>query len=194
MMEEDARITTMAEAMRTDVDGSAFKSRLYDVSIDIKSGTQTQAFNREFIKALSAAAAHNIQCDERTRVDLYDMEDVKARLVEYVQACAVAGLLPTMSGLCGWSFKCSRAWISKFKRQNPQHPTTQLLDSTSEVFADCLINSSLANATNSIMSLFVLKNCGGYVDKPEPEAEEPVEAEEAALDAAAIAARYATDV
>lgn len=161
---EASNAAAMAELMRADVDGSGRKRKLYQGG-EIDGGTMTQAFNRQFIKAAVGAVGYNLSEDNRGRVDLRDTQEVQARTLEYVQACELAGLLPGLSGLCGYSLHCSRQWLHKFKRENPRHETTLFLERVGELFADCISNAALAGASNAVMSLFILKNNHGYVDK-----------------------------
>ena len=187
---EASNAAAMAELMLTDVDGSGRKRRLYQGG-EIDGGTMTQAYNRQFIKAAVGAVGYNLSEDNRGRVDLRDTQEVQARTLEYVQACELAGLLPGLSGLCGYSLHCSRQWLHKFKRDNPRHETSLFLDRVGELFADCISNAALAGASNAIMSLFILKNNHSYQDKVS--LEDVTEDEgETALDVGDILKRYET--
>lgn len=185
---EASNAAVMAELMRADVDGSGRKRKLYQGG-EIDGGTMTQAYNRQFIKAAVGAVGYNLSEDNRGRVDLRDTQEVQARTLEYVQACELAGLLPSISGLCGYGLHCSRQWLHKFKVQNSAHETTVFLERVGELFADCLIQTSLAGASNAVMALFTLKNNHGYLDKVS--VEDVTEDEgEAALDVGDIMKRY----
>lgn len=172
-----ARVEAMAAEMRADIEGNGRKAKLYRVEVNIENGTQTQLYNHAIVKSIAGNIAHNIANDRRARVDFQDTEDTRQRISEYADACALVGYLPGMSGLCGYGFKCSRAWVSKFIRDNPRHPTTDLLNTTRELFADALLNSALLGATSAPASIFALKNVGGYSDRPEAEAETEAEIE-----------------
>lgn len=161
---EASNAATMAELMRADVDASGRKRKLYQGG-DVDGGTMTQLYNRQLIKATVATVGYNLREDNRERVDLRDTQEVQRRVLEYVQACELSGLLPGMSGLCGYSLHCSRQWLHKFKRDNPRHDTSLFLDRVAELFADCITNAAFAGASNAVMSLFVLKNNHGYQDK-----------------------------
>ncbi|MBR2407163.1 MAG: hypothetical protein IKK34_12890 [Clostridia bacterium] len=184
-----SKAAALAELMRADVDGgSERKRRLYQGG-EIDGGTMTQAFNRQFIKAAVGAVGFNLSEDNRRRVDLRDTQEVQARALEYVKACELANLIPSISGLCGYSLHCSRQWLHKFKVQNPTHETTVFLERVGELFADCLIQTSLAGASNAVMALFTLKNNHGYLDKVS--VEDVTEDEgETALDVGEILKRY----
>lgn len=184
-----ARVESMAEAMRADVDGNGRKQRLYHIEINVDGGTQVQAYNRSLIQAVAGAVAYNIEHDRREKVDLKDTEAVRERIVEYTEACAAAGLMPTVSGLCGWSLKISRQWLSKFRREHPRHATTALIDTVTEVFADAVLNTSLAGATNAVAAIFQLKNMG-YSDKPEFDDVTAIEPEDEGLTAERIKEIY----
>ena len=192
-MSEDNKITVLAEAMRADLDTNKHKSKLYRVEVNIDGGTQAQVYNHALVKAVSGAVAYNIEHDGREKVDLHNTEDVRQRLIEYCKACELAGMLPTWSGLCGWSLKISRQALNKFKHNNPVHPTTDLLNVASELFADAMLNTSLQGATNSIMSIFTLKSCAAFNDKPEAEDIEAEDDDGNEMSAEDIYRRYAGD-
>lgn len=183
------RTAALAAEMRADVDGNGRKGKLYKAEVD--GGTEAQQYNHRFIKTTVGSVAHNLINDVRERVDLRDTAEVQARVMEYVEACEAAGLIPGMSGLCGYSLHCSRQWVQKFKRDNPGHATTRFLDRVGELFADCLSNAALAGASNAVMSLFVLKNNHGYSDRVELEAvQSEAEEPERKLTADEIARKY----
>lgn len=162
-----ARIEQMAAEMRADMDASGRKQRLYRVDVHVDGGSEVQRYNQQVIKAVAGAVAYNVEHDRREKVDLFDVEDTRQRISEYCAACSLCGFLPGMSGLAGYGFKCSRAWISKFMRDNPRHQTTELLNTVRELFADALLNTGLMGAANPAMSIFALKNTANYRDKPE---------------------------
>lgn len=185
-----ARVEAMAAEMRADMEGNGRKQRLYQVDVHIDGGSQVQQYNQQIIKAVSGAVAYNVEHDRREKVDLFDVEDTRQRISEYCAACSLCGFLPGMSGLAGYGFKCSRAWISKFMRDNPRHQTTELLNTVRELFADAVLQSGLMGAANPAMSIFALKNVAGYADKPEAEGEATEDDSETALDVGAILRRY----
>lgn len=185
---EASKAATMAELMRADVDGSGRRRKLYQ-SGDVDGGTRVQLYNRQLIKATVATVGYNLREDNRERVDLRDTQEVQRRVIQYIQACELSGLLPGMSGLCGYSLHCSRQWLHKFKVQNPTHETTVFLERVGELFADCLIQTSLAGASNAIMALFTLKNNHSYLDKVSVE-DVTADEGETALDMSAIMKRY----
>ena len=188
-----ARVEAMADAMRADMEGNGRKQRLYQVDVHIDGGSAVQQFNQAVIRAVSGAVAYNLAHDRRERVDFNDTEDTRQRLSEYAEACSICGYLPGMSGACAYAFKCSRSWVSKFMRDNPTHPTTLLLGTVREAFADALLQSGLLGAANPAMSIFALKNAGvGYADKPEAEGEATEDDSETALDVGDILRRYET--
>lgn len=189
-----ARVEAMAAEMRTDMEGNGRKQRLYQVDVHIDGGTQVQQFNQSVIRAVSGAVAYNLANDRRERVDFNDTEDTRQRLSEYAEACSICGYLPGMSGACAYAFKCSRSWVSKFMRDNPTHPTTLLLGTVREAFADALLQSGLLGAANPAMSIFALKNAGaGYVDKPEAEGVEVEDDDGGEMSVEDIYRRYAGD-
>lgn len=189
---EASNAEAMAALMRADVDGSGRKRRLYQGG-EIDGGTMTQLYNRALIKSTVATVGYNLREDNRERVDFRDTQEVQRRVLEYVQACELSGLLPGLSGLCGYSLHCSRQWLHKFKVQNPTHETTLFLDRVAELFADCIQNAAYFGASNSIMSLFVLKNNHGYQDKVTLEDVTEAEADDTAAGLDDILRRYGAE-
>lgn len=185
---EASNIQAMSEAMRADVDGNGYKGKLYKT--EGGNGTEVQRYNRATIQNVVGAAAYNLASDTRRRVDLFDVEDVRRRVVAYVAACCDAALMPGLSGLCGYAFKCSRQWLSKFKAEHPEHETTKFLDVVTEMFADCISNAALSGASNTVMSLFLLKNGYNYADKVAVETTATIEDNCDKYDAESIAKRY----
>lgn len=183
------RTAALAAEMRADVDGNGRKGKLYKAEVD--GGTEAQAYNRQLVKAAVGAVSYNLSADKRERVDLKDTAEVQQRVIEYVEACEAAGLIPGMSGLCGYSLHCSRQWVQKFKRENPGHATTRFLDRVGELFADCLTNAALSGASNAVMAIFCMKNLYQYSDRVELEAvQSEAEEPERKLTADEIARKY----
>ena len=102
------------------------------------------------------------------RVNLNDVEAVRAAARRYWQSCAESGRLPTFAGLavaCG----CSRKHLYERIRQAKDEVST-FLTIFQTACADCLMQAGLSNSANPVMSIFLLKNSGqGLADRSELE-------------------------
>ncbi len=110
----------------------------------------------------------------RPRVNLNNLEDVKSRTNDFLVACETASVVPTFLGL-SVALGGSRQWLYKFLQSNPGTPSAEFLETTRDVLADALINSSLCRTTDAATTIFALKNLHGFSDRMEivPKAEDP---------------------
>lgn len=111
---------------------------------------------------------------DRPRVNLGDLESVKARTDDFLRACEATSTIPTFLGLCT-AFGGSREWVYKYLRSNPGTPSADFLELTRETLADIMMTASLNKAADAATTIFSLKNLHGFVDKLEiaPKAEDP---------------------
>lgn len=109
------------------------------------------------------------------RVDLSDLAEVQQRTQDYLAACADAGVIPTVMGLAAHGFACSRQWLNEFLRTHPESKSTEFIERVKDAFADVMVTSALNRATDSTLSIFVLKNTNGFADRLEvmPPSPEP---------------------
>ena len=168
------------EAMSERMAGSmtSHRGKLYNGNTRPGDITPTQAAREREIATALQRIHTTIEGDELTKVDLYDTADVRARTIRYVEACQACKLFPSLSGLAGFAFGCSREWPRKFCREHPVHPTSQFLAAVKEMFADMMVGAGLSGSANYVMAIFQLKNGHNYDDRlqvepvqPEPEGE-----------------------
>jgi len=155
------------------------RSKLYpEVSREVKTEAISDDVNRK-----SAALLRNMD-----RVDLNDLQAVRERTETYLQSCADSGTFPTVMGLSSLGFGVSRQWLNEYLRTHPNAPAADFIERTKDLFADILSNAALSRTAAETMSIFILKNCAGFVDKLEiaprtPESPLGAEVDQAALEA-----------
>lgn len=109
------------------------------------------------------------ESDNRGRVDLNDRQRVKEITFAYMEQCGKAGVFPTVLGLAT-SLGISRRWLNMYMQIHPQSPTTEFLEVVKDAFADIMSNAALFRNADTATTIFILKNCAGFVDKVEIEA------------------------
>jgi len=134
------------------------RSKLYpEISKELK----TEAISSD-VSRKTAALMENMD-----KVDLNDLRAVKKRTEVYLQGCADSGTFPTVMGLASLGFGVSRQWLNEYLRVHPDTPTADFIERTKDLFADILSNAALSRTATETMSIFILKNCAGFVDKME---------------------------
>lgn len=132
------------------------KKKLYpEISNELKAQTISTAI------ALNAKALR----DQANKIDLSDVEQVRQRTEAYIDACAEAGIVPTVMGLSTYGFGTSRQWVNEFCRNHHGSESAQYIERVKDAFADVLVSTSLGRAVDSTMAIFTLKNCNGFSDK-----------------------------
>lgn len=101
------------------------------------------------------------------KIDLNDLRAVMERTKVYLQGCADSGTFPTVMGLASLGFGVSRQWLNEYLRVHPNTPTADFIERTKDLFADILSNAALSRTAAETMSIFILKNCAGFVDRME---------------------------
>ena len=132
--------------------------------------------------------------EQKGRVELSDINQVKARAQEYLSACAESGTFPSILGLSALGFGCSRQWVNDYLRANPNSESAQYIEKLKDAFADILVNASLGRSADSTMGIFVLKNCAGFRDRYELEPVTTAQPLGDTADRAALEARIAGSV
>lgn len=112
--------------------------------------------------------ADSIREGSTVKVNFSDPEDVKQRTVDYLDACSVASVYPTMLGLAVHGFGVSKQALYQHLNSYPNSEETQFLRMVSDMFADILINDSLKRRCDCVSAIFVLKNLYGFRDNIEP--------------------------
>lgn len=151
---EREEITAILEQRK----GDRGRSRLYpEISKELKAEAISADVNRK-----TAALMENTD-----KVDLSDFQAVKKRTEVYLQGCADSGSFPSIMGLSSLGFGCSRQWVNEFIRTHKGHPSAEFIERLKDTFADILCNAALNRTAAETMSIFILKNTAGFVDKVE---------------------------
>ena len=111
-------------------------------------------------------------------MDFNDVAAVQRRTYEYMEVCKDAGMFPTVMGLSA-ALGYSRRGLNKYLTEH-DNSTTHFLESVKDIFADIMSNAALFRNADAATTIFILKNCAGFVDKieiapvqPNPLGDEP---------------------
>ena len=127
----------------------------------------------------------------RGKVDLNDVEQVKAAAFRFMEACRASGTFPTMLAFSA-SMGVSRQRVYAYTLQHPKTPTTEFLDALRSSWASILAQASLTRQTDNATSLFLLKNSGqGLQDRVDIAAVTPTQPLSDEITAEDVAAKYA---
>ena len=128
----------------------------------------------------------------KPKIDWNNLEQVKARALLYLEACAKSQSVPSVMGLAVHGFGVSRQALNEWIKQHPDSETADFIKRVKDCIADSLTDSSLHNSVNPIMAIFQLKNHHEHSDRVEiePVPHVPVETEFSAED---IRKRYMLD-
>ena len=160
-------IPEMVTAMTAEIESSPKKQSIYK--------TQSEAFKKAEL-ATDIGRAINTLSSDCTRVDFYDIDDVRRRITDYFTACSQAGIYPSVQGLASYGFGISRQALNQW-RNRPNNRGTEvanLIDRACDMMADILTNQALRNNANAIQAIFQLKNNHAFADRVEIE---PVQGE-----------------
>ncbi|MDR1003194.1 MAG: DNA-packaging protein [Oscillospiraceae bacterium] len=183
-MNELPTVDEMAVTLAADSNRNGYKGKLYKEQSDQHKGEQLAEVTHAKREVLQEAA-------NRPHIDLKDTQAVQERTFAYMEAAEQAKVFPSVSGLA-LAFGCSRQNLNQFLLAHPSHPTTDFIQQVKEAFADILQNAGLYGSANPIMSIFILKNSHGFVDRVDLAAvAQPMEEQE--FDADEIRRRYLLD-
>jgi len=174
-------VEDMAAQMKEKKAKRSPKSRLYN---EVSSELKAQALDasiRQQQDLLKRANTNN-------RVDLSNFEEVRKSCEDYIESCRIAGLIPSVTGLAP-SMGYSRQALTAYIAHNTT-PTAQYLDAVRSAMAAITEQAGLTRAASEAVSIFVLKNSAGMVDKLDITATPGIPEEERELTADEIAARY----
>lgn len=101
------------------------------------------------------------------RIDIKDVNLVKACAYNYIEKCADSGIIPSFEGLC-YVMGCSRKWAYEFCRLHPEHETSKYLDEYRTQLGAIRVAAAERGAIDPTFTIFILKNSGlDYSDKHE---------------------------
>lgn len=183
-MSELPTVDDMAASLAADKSRNGYTSKLYKAQSDAHKGEQLAEDNRAKREMLQEST-------RRPRLNLKDTAAVQARTFEYMQATELAKVFPSVSGLA-LAFGCSRQNLNQFLLTHPSHPSAEFIQQVKEAFADIICNAGLYGSSNPIMSVFVLKNNHGFVDRVDIAPVTQVQTDDD-YDAEAIRRRYLLD-
>lgn len=158
-------VTEMAQALVAERDRSSGTQRLYKSDNPGKNAAALASDIKERLAIVQTI-------DGRTKVDWNDLPTIQARVTQYMQACAQAGTFPSVQGMATHALGISRRRLNEYLAHN-SNATTEYLECVKDVFADILMDSSLRNHGNVVMSIFVLKNNHNFRDNLEISAAPP---------------------
>ena len=174
-------VEDMAAQMTAKKEKRSPKSRLYnEVSSELKAAALDTAI-RQQQDLLKRSNANG-------RVDLNNLDEVRKSCEDYIESCRIAGIIPSVTGLApsmGYSRQALTAYIS-----HNNTPTAQYLDAVRSAMAAITEQAGLTRAASEAVSIFVLKNSAGMVDKLDVTATPGIPEEERELSIDEIAARY----
>lgn len=129
---------------------------------------EAEEFKREVLQDDIRRAVSTLSA-KHDRIDLSDEEQVRQRIIDYLNACSLSGSYPTVQGLASFGFGITRQALNQWRLRpgNIGKPSALLIDQATEMFGDILTNESLHNNANVVQSIFQLKNSHGFSDRVE---------------------------
>lgn len=178
----NTQVIDMANSLRAHRDRNSYSKKLYKAESDQHKGQLLGADIRNRLTDLKKS-------EHRSKVDLFDIQDVRERTFQYFEACALAETYPSVMGLAVHGFNISRQHLNQWMNSHPNEESTEFIRQTKDSMADLLVNASLYRNADAVMSIFMLKNHFGHSDRVEVA---PVEVNSGSetFNAADIARRY----
>lgn len=105
-----------------------------------------------------------VDATARPTVDFNSLPDVKKRTERYFKACEESGTIPSVMSLSNYGFGVSRRTLNYFLKTHPESASAKYLEVVKDVIADVLSTAALRKNCDSIMAIFMLKNCHEFVD------------------------------
>ena len=103
------------------------------------------------------------------KIDISNLDAVKAAAEAYEESCAEVGLIPSFIGLCA-VLNVSRQWLYEYCNKNPTSGTARYLDTLRHQWAATRQQLAELRVTSEAVSIFMLKNAKlGLTDKAEVE-------------------------
>ena len=163
MLRKIRPIEEMAEDMSEQVASGKRTKDIYKI--------QAEQFKAEQLSQDIGRAVYAFSEPEAERVDLNNAEDVRRRIVDYLKACQLSGVFPSVQGLSAFGFGISRQALNQWRLRdkNKGSESARLIAQACDMFADILTNQSLHNNANPVQALFQMKNNHGFADRIEIE-------------------------
>lgn len=141
---------------------AGYAGKLYKQQADAHKTQQLQ-------QDIQAKSALFFGADKRTTVNFNDLEDVKQRTRDYLEACANTGTFPSMMGLAAYGYGVSRQALYWRLKNHPDAETSRFIDRVRDLIADVLTSASLMRNADAVTTIFILKNGLGFADRVEIE-------------------------
>lgn len=158
-MSENFSVQSMAEALTADKNRNGSSRKIYKELSD-------EHKNEQISLSITSRNSALRQAINAPRIDLSNTEEVQTRTFQYFEACSMSSCFPSVMGLSA-ALGCSRQNLNRWLLSHPEHPSAHFINMAKDVMADLLVDSSLHNNSNAIMSIFVLKNNHGFADRVE---------------------------
>ena len=143
--------TEMIEAEKKTKSSSIYKVKSMEAS--------DKAISESVVKGL-----HELEMiDKGGKIDLENVNLVKAVSKEYIRACATSSTFPTMNGLARSMGLCSGT-LYYWMREKSTTDTAKWFEILRDLFADILQEGALRNNANPVVSIFILKARFGLKD------------------------------
>lgn len=155
----DFFVESMAEALAADKSRNGSSRKIYKVESDAHKNEQISLSITNRNNALRNAI-------NAPKVDLSNTQEVQERTHAYFEACSMSSCFPSVMGLSA-ALGCSRQNLNRWLLSHAEHPSANVINMAKDVMADLLVDSSLHNNSNPVMSIFVLKNNHGFADRVE---------------------------
>ena len=151
---------------------------------------QTADINREIISGIVDGMKIQMEAatDPARRFPLTDEKRLNSVTKAYLEACASAGALPTVTGLAA---ACGRTRDSLYKFADTHEDFREWLENFSSMAGEAMGAAAIHGATAAIPSIFILKSRFGFKDVVSVEQVQPKSALGSTVDPDTIAARYA---
>lgn len=174
-------VEEMTEQMKRHKAERSPKNRLYpEVSNELKAAALNNAIAQQQ-RLLE-------QAESRGRIDLDNLDAVKAACAGYLESCRLAGVFPSMTGLAP-SMGMSRQTLYAYIRNNATTESARYLDSVRSAISAVVEQAALSRSASEAVAIFVLKNSVDMADRVELTAI-PAEPEPPEIDVADILKRY----
>lgn len=152
----------LSEELLAESNSNGYKRKIYKTQADEH---KTETLQREILLQVRGLE----KSEQRDKVNFKDPQDVKNRTYDYLEACAAAGVFPSIMGLAVHGYGISRQALNQYLHKNEGSESAEFILKAKDVIADILVNSSLYNNANPVQAIFQLKNHFQHADRVELE-------------------------
>ena len=108
---------------------------------------------------------HSVKLSAFGKIDRTDAEQVRARTIEYLEACVNDGMKPNLTGYA-LALGTNRQGLQQmFLSRNMDHATLDALDSGVAMIENVMLELMLDQKINPVTAIFLLKNHFAYSDQ-----------------------------